>query len=101
MATAWLRTLTAKSLEYGVQYHADQDHNELREFWGSALAIDGSTISLRRKSNSGELKGRQWRCAHGVMSIRTYDTLLRARLQAWIDRIREDWGLDSATRLGA
>lgn len=101
MAAGWLRALTAKSLEYWVQYHADQDDNELREFWGQVLDINGSTINLLRKSNSGQLVGRRWRSAHGVMSIRVSDTLLRARLQAWIDRIREDWGLDSATRLGA
>jgi hypothetical protein len=31
-----------------------------------------------------------------VLTVATNDTYLRARLQAWIDRIREDWSLDSA-----
>jgi hypothetical protein len=34
------------------------------------------------------------------MSITVEDTYLRARLQAWIDRIREAWGLDCGRHLG-
>jgi hypothetical protein len=101
MAAGWLSSLTTGRLIYSVQYHADQVLEELRSFWGAVLGIDGKTIVLQRKSNSGQLSGRQWRCAHGVMSIRVNDTLLRARLQAWIDRVRADWGLDSAPPLGA
>jgi hypothetical protein len=99
MAVAWFRALTAKPLEYSIQYHADQKLDELRAFWAEILAIDGSIITLLRKSNSGQLARRTWRSAHGVMSVRVHDTLLRARLQAWIDRIREDWGLDSTATL--
>jgi len=101
MAAGWLTSLTPRRIEYSVQHHADQNPRELRNFWGAVLGIDGSKVTLLRKSNSGRLNGRRWRCAHGVLSMRVSDTLLRARLQAWIDRLRQDWGLDSATRLGA
>ena len=101
LAVSWLRVLTDRTLGYSIQYHADQDLDEIRRFWGDALGIDGAVITLQRKSNSGQLKHRTWRCKNGVMSIRVGDTLLRARLQAWIDRIRDDWALDSAPRLGA
>jgi hypothetical protein len=84
-----------------VQYHADQDLDELRTFWGDHLGIDGSAIRLQRKTNSGQLKGRTWRSAHGVLTVATNDTYLRARLQAWMDRIRTEWGLDSARPHGA
>jgi transcriptional regulator with XRE-family HTH domain len=96
LAASWLRRLTAKGLIYSLQYHADQDLNDLRDFWGEALEIDGSAIRLQRKSNSNQLRGRTWRSAHGVMAVTVNDTYLRARLQAWIHRLREDWGLDSA-----
>jgi hypothetical protein len=99
MAVAWFRALTVKPLEYSIQYHGDQKLDELRAFWAEILAIDGSIITLLRKSNSGRLARRTWRSAHGVMSVRVHDTLLRARLQAWIDRIRQDWGLDSTATL--
>lgn len=101
MAASWLTRLTPKRIEYSVQYHADQDLYELRAFWGTVLGIDGATITLFPKSNSGQLNGRHWRCVHGVLSMRVSDTLLRARLQAWIDRVRQDWALDSAARNGA
>jgi hypothetical protein len=95
MAAAWLRKLSTKRVEYAVQYHADQKLDTLRAYWADVLGIDGSTITVRRKSNSGQLAGRVWRCEHGVLSVRAWDTSLRARLQAWIDRVREDWGIDS------
>jgi len=101
MAAGWLAALTARPLTYSIQYHADQDLDELRSFWGRVLGIDGSVISMQRKSNSNQLKGRTWRSRYGVLSVRVADTYLRSRLQAWIDRIREDWDLHSATRLGA
>jgi hypothetical protein len=101
LCAAWMRRLSCKPLSYTIQYHADQDLSALRTFWGGLLDIDGSVIKLLRKSNSGQLNGRSWRSQHGVLSLTVHDTMFRARLQAWIDRIREDWRLDSATRLGA
>jgi hypothetical protein len=101
MATGWPRALSRKQLRFAIQDHADQDLDELRAFWGAILGIDGSTIRMQRKSNSGQLAGRTWRSAHGVLAVSVGDTLLRARLQAWIDRIRADWKLDSPSTGGA
>jgi hypothetical protein len=55
------------------------------------LGIDGGLICLQRKSNSGQLARRRWRSVHGVLSVGVGDTLLRARLQAWMDRTRKQW----------
>ncbi|HEY2535706.1 MAG TPA: hypothetical protein VGI24_01840, partial [Solirubrobacteraceae bacterium] len=71
--------------------HADQDLSALCSFWGSMLEIDPSTIKLLRKSNSNQLEGRTWRSAHGVLTVSVDDTLFRAHLQAWIDRLRGEW----------
>lgn len=101
MAAGWLARLSLKPLIYALQYHADQNLHELRGFWGEALQIDGATIRMQRKSNSGQLKGRSWRSRHGVLSVGVHDTLLRARLQAWIDAVRREWRLDSAGPCGA
>jgi hypothetical protein len=100
MSKSWLGTLTARKLLYSIQYHLDQDLSELQNFWGEILGIDGGAIRMQRKSNSGQLKGRRWRSAHGVLSIRVFDTYLRSRLQAWMDRIRQEWHLDSADPTG-
>jgi hypothetical protein len=95
LATRWLRALSRNKLDFSIQYHADQDLRELSVFWASTLDIAPSDVRLLRKSNSGQLAGRTWRCRYGVLTVRTCDTLLRARLQAWMDCVREQW-VDSA-----
>jgi hypothetical protein len=75
-----------------VQYHRDQDEDELRAFWGATLGIEATAVRLQPKSNSGQLRTRVWRCPHGVAAVDVHDTYLRARIQAWIDRLRESWG---------
>lgn len=91
LADRWMRRLTTRTLAYSIQYHADQDLDELRRFWGAALSVDGDRIRLQRKSNSNQLAGRIWRCEHGVLQVAAYDTLLRSRLQAWMDCLRASW----------
>jgi hypothetical protein len=87
----WLRRLSRGTLDYGVQYHADQDLEELRRFWGDQLDIPPERVRMQRKSNSNQLAGRTWRCVHGVLTVRVNDTLLRAKLNGWMDRLRESW----------
>jgi hypothetical protein len=96
LAQGWVRRLSDREPIIRVHYHADQDVEELRDFWGATLSIEPATVRVHRKSNSGSLQGRSWRCVHGVASVTVYDTMLRARLQAWIDRVSEAWGLHSA-----
>lgn len=91
LATRWLRRLSRNPLRFELQYHADQDPGELREFWGTTLDVGPASIAIQRKSNSGRLGGRSWRCKHGVLTVRASDTLLRSRLQAWMDRLQEEW----------
>jgi excisionase family DNA binding protein len=91
VATRWIRTVSSKALEVSIQYHADQDLDELREFWGGTLGVEPSAIRLQRKSNSNQLSGRVWRSEHGVLQVRMGDTQFRARLQAWMDLVRAEW----------
>jgi hypothetical protein len=56
--------------------------------------VSPEEIQLQRKSNSNQLKGRTWRSRHGVLAVTTHDTYFRARLQAWVELLRERW-LDS------
>jgi excisionase family DNA binding protein len=91
VADRWIRLLGTKEPTYAVQYHADQDLEELRRFWGSTLGIAPEAIRLQRKSNSNHLEGRSWRSQHGVLTVTVNDTYLRARLQSWIDRQRAQW----------
>ena len=91
VAVRWLRRLSARPPRFSIQYHADQDINELQAFWGERLGTDPHGIRLQRKSNSNGLAGRRWRSTHGVIAATVNDTALRARLQAWIDQTREGW----------
>ena len=63
----WLRRLAVRAPDYGVQYHADQDLEELKRFWGDELGIGPDQIRMQRKSNSNQLARRSWRSVHGVL----------------------------------
>ena len=91
LAARWIRRLGTNRFGASVQYHADQDLDELRSFWSSLLDLEPEAIKLQRKSNSAQLKGRSWRSRYGVLTVFTDDTRLRARLQGWIDRLEEAW----------
>jgi hypothetical protein len=91
LANRWITRFSRNPVAYTIQYHADQDLNALREFWAAELGIRGDIIRLQRKSNAGALAGRTWRSRYGVLTVRAADTLLRSRLQAWMDSIRETW----------
>jgi transposase-like protein len=95
IADRWMRRFTRNKLAYWVQYHADQDLRALQVFWANLVGVDPEAIRLQRKSNSNQLKGRTWRSEYGVLTVATHDTYFRARLQAWVDLVRERW-LDSA-----
>jgi hypothetical protein len=85
VAAFWIRRLTTNKVQCVVQYHADQDFEQLRVFWGAELKVPAEAIYGVRKSTSGQLKGRGWRCKWGVLTVRVGDTYLRARLEAWMD----------------
>jgi hypothetical protein len=91
LATRWFRALSRNKIDFWVQYHTDQDLQELTEFWAWTVGVEPSEIRLQRKSNSGRLGGRTWRSRYGVLTVRACDTLLRARLQAWMDCVQEQW----------
>jgi hypothetical protein len=101
LTASWFRRLSGKTPRVSVQYHADKDPAALAIFWGKTLAIDPSAVRLHPKTNSARLRTRVWRCRYGVAAIALHDTALRARIDAWIDRIRQDWRLDSAGTDGA
>jgi hypothetical protein len=71
--------------------HSPRDLDALTEFWAALLHVERDAFRLQRKSNSNQLKGRTWRSVYGVLTVRTSDTYIRARLQAWMDRIAEEW----------
>lgn len=98
IATLWIRRFSRRPLAFSVQFHADQNLAELTRFWEERLALQPGEIRLQRKSNSNQLRHRAWRSRYGVIAVRVGDTLFRARLQGWIDRLQEEWVFEA--RLG-
>jgi hypothetical protein len=94
LCARWVRHFARNPVRYSVQYHADQDLDELQQFWARHLSVEPEEIRLQRKSNSGRLSGRTWRSRYGVLNVSASDTGFRSRLQAWIDCLQEQW-LDS------
>jgi hypothetical protein len=91
LSDRWMRQLSANGVRYSVQYHADQDLDELRKFWSEELGVDTGAIKLQRKSNSGRLSGRTWRSRYGVLTVTAQDTYFREAMRAWTDCLRECW----------
>jgi hypothetical protein len=91
LSAAWIRRFAHNRVSYSVQYHADQRLTDLTMFWAELLGVTPDEIQLQRKSNSGRLSGRIWRSPYGVLTVRTGDTLLRARLEAWMDVVQGQW----------
>jgi transcriptional regulator with XRE-family HTH domain len=91
LAYRWIKSFAVNPVLFYFQHHADQDPEELVEFWSVYLGAPAADFRFRRKSNSGQLNGRVWRSRYGVLSVRTSDTMLRARLQAWIDCVVKQW----------
>lgn len=91
LGATWIRLLASNPVVFSFQHHADQDPQELCEYWARVVDVDPSAIKFQRKSNSGRLGGRIWRSEYGVLQVRVPDTYLRSRLQAWMDLVRSEW----------
>ncbi|MDX1993540.1 MAG: hypothetical protein SF029_14225 [bacterium] len=91
LAYFWISQFTTNQIRFRLQRHVDQDEDELRQYWSELLQIDPLKIDIMRKSNSGQLEGRNFRSANGVMMIEVGDVQFRARLQAWMDFVQNQW----------
>jgi transcriptional regulator with XRE-family HTH domain len=102
IGTLWIARFSRRKLTFSVQFHADQDLTELTRYWGDQLHIPPGAIRLQRKANSGALGSRIWRSRYGVIAVRATDTIFRARLQGWMDRLQEGWVFEARlAQLGA
>jgi hypothetical protein len=91
LAHKWMRHFAKNSFYYALQYHADHDVEELKQYWANLLEIDVTEIRPTRKSNSNQLSKRQFRSPNGLLSIQAGDTYFMARLKAWMDFIKSQW----------
>ncbi len=92
LANRWISYFTqANKIDYRIQCHIDHDEDELKNYWAAIVNAIPDNIKIIRKSNSNQLSGRQFRSQYGLLSISVNDTVLRSRLQAWIDFLKAQW----------
>ena len=91
LANKWITQFSRNKIEYFIQCHIDHDEDELREYWAKMLNISSELIKVRRRSNSNQLSGRQFRSQYGLLTVRTGDTYFHSRLKAWIDYVKAEW----------
>lgn len=92
LAQKWIARFGSNPVRYSIQYHADQSLEDLRLFWSEELSVEPGQIGFQRKSNSNQLAGRVWRSQYGVLEVRCSDTYLKARINAWSDLVKAEWG---------
>jgi hypothetical protein len=91
LANHWICQFAKNKMDYRIQCHADHDEDELIRYWAEVVGIAPDLIRVMRKSNSGQLAGRRFRSQYGLLTVRVGDTYLRARLQAWMDYVKQQW----------
>jgi hypothetical protein len=89
----WIQRLRnhERKIDYHVQIHVDHDEQEIKEYWANLLGIQAEDVKIIRKSNSGQLSGRNFRSPHGVFTIRANDTYFMSKMEAWMDYLYEKW----------
>jgi hypothetical protein len=92
LARRWIWRLSDRSPSLSVRYTADQSRDELRRFWSDAVGEELRSIRATHTADD-ELLGCGWsaRPVHGVLTAAVQDSVLRARMQAWMFRTREEW----------
>lgn len=87
----WIWRLTDKSPSLSVGYARDQSRKELQRFWSEAVGEELRSIRARRVSEQQLSHAWGARPLHGVLTLAVDDAVLRARMQAWMRRTREEW----------
>ena len=91
LANRWIWRLTDRSPSFSISCEPDQSIGELRRFWGETIGATAGTIRARGSREAEQLHDWGPGAVHGVLTIAVEDRLLRARLQAWMCRLREGW----------
>lgn len=90
LASHWIRRLSGSRIGYALDFEQGEDVVELVRFWAGRLHVDHRRLRLRRRPRRFE---HRWAMLDsdspgGVVTIRSFDSILSIRLQAWIDKSR-------------
>jgi hypothetical protein len=91
LAHRWIWRLTDESPTLVLHHDDAHSMRELQRFWSETIGEDARAIRMRRGDAARLVHRWSPRPLHGVLAVSVEDALLRARLQAWMRRIRESW----------
>ena len=79
-------------LRFWAQLHPSLDSKKAQKYWARIADTRPSkikTIQNQNKTNKGKRKGHPYGC----LEVSVHDTLFRARVEGWMDRLKEYAGL--------
>ncbi len=100
LVSRWIKRLTDKAPFLSLQCSGEHSSTDLRHFWSEAVGAEPRAIRVRDvaggKRSDAEGDDRAPSASggderHGLLTVTVNDMLLRARLQAWMQRTRETW----------
>lgn len=80
----------SNKITYRVYFYEDRNPEKIKDFWSKFLTVDKNKINVHLKKG-GKLNKRSSTCDNGIMHIRVNDYTLRAKVQAWMDCLEEEW----------
>lgn len=93
LAHYWIKNLSKRKIIYTLRIHKDHNYKKSIIFWSSYLSINKENIKYILKNNSCLMKTRNWRNEHGILTIATWDTYLKTKIDAYIDYLEKEWSL--------
>jgi excisionase family DNA binding protein len=91
LVSRWILRLTERAPVLSVRCLPDQSVSESRRFWAGVVGTRPEAIDARRRPSSSAIGRQSAATVHGLLTVTVEDKQLRARLQAWMCRMREGW----------
>lgn len=88
---SWFQRLVKdpSRIRFRLLYYPDHNEKEIAQWWTDYLSINVEEITCALKSTDRSPEYR--RAVHSIFRLHISDTLLRSRLQAWIDLTHAGW----------
>ena len=100
LSAHWIGRLSARRVDYRLEFGPGQDLVELVRFWARHLGVPHGQIRLQRRLGEAS-GGEDCMPRFGRMTVRTHDAVLGVRLQAWMDEVRGSWSVSHEAELPA
>jgi hypothetical protein len=91
LVNRWIWRLTDKSPSLSLRCPPQRSVSELRRFWSDTVGAQPEAIRARIGKQEDPLQRSGAAPVHGALTVSVEDKLLRARLQAWMCKMREGW----------